>query len=97
MKRSLSFLFALIVSVSAVVPSMNAAGTARENKRLHAGKITKNEAQHIVLKKFPGAQIRKCELNTGRAHGIWVLEVIKAGANTPSKVQVDGRSGKILP
>ncbi len=97
MKRSLSFLFALIVSLNAVVPSMNAAGTARENKRLQEGKITKNEAEHIVLQKFPGAKVTKCELNTSKGHGIWVLEVTKAGANTASKVQVDGRSGKMLP
>ncbi len=76
---------------------MNAAGTARENKRLQEGKITKNEAEHLVLRKFPGAKIRKCELKTSNGHGIWVLDLVKAGANTPSKVQVDGRSGKMLP
>ena len=43
----------------------------RENQRLAEGKITKNEAQHLVLKKYPGASVKKCELTAGKEHSIW--------------------------
>ncbi len=97
MKRSLPFLLALLFSCSAALPSVHAAGSARENKRLQQGKITKNEAEHLVLQKFPGAKIKKCVLMQDKGRGIWMLDVIKAGSRETSKIQVDGLSGKILP
>ena len=97
MKRTLLFCLALFISFGAAVPSNRAAGTARENQRLQQGKITKNEAQHLVLKQFPGAKVKKCILTSGPDHGIWVLDIVKAGTRETTKVQVDGQSGKILP
>ena len=67
----------------------------RENQRLQEGKITKNEAEHLVLNQFPGATIKKCELTKGKDHSVWVLDVMKAGAHDVTKVQVDGLTGKI--
>ncbi len=97
MKRSLPFLLAFLISWSAALPAMHAAGSERENKRLQEGKVTKNEAQHLVLQKFPGAKIKKCVLIQDKGHGVWMLDVVKAGTLETSKVQVDGLSGKILP
>ncbi len=98
MKRLLlPLLLTAILGLTITVPSTNAAGTERENERLQQGKITKNEAQHLVLKQFPGAKINKCVLMPGKEHSVWVLEVVKAGATETTKVQVDGNSGKILP
>ena len=68
---------------------------SRENQRLQEGKITKNEAQHLVLKQFPGATIKNCELKTTEGHSVWVVSLIKAGDKTVAKVQVDGLTGKI--
>lgn len=70
--------------------------TTVENQRLRAGKITKNEAQHLVLQKFPGSKIKRCELTGPKGHSVIVVELVKAGAKEVTKVQVDGRSGKIL-
>ncbi|MEP6811342.1 MAG: PepSY domain-containing protein [Chthoniobacterales bacterium] len=97
MKRSLPILLALLLSCSAALPSIHAAGGARENKRLQEGKITKNQAEHLVLQKYPGAKINKCVLTQSHGHGVWMLDVVKAGTNATAKVQVDGLSGKILP
>jgi uncharacterized membrane protein YkoI len=73
------------------------AASSRENQRLHEGKITKNEAQHLVLKKFPGAKIGRTKLEQGKSHSVWVIDVVKAGASGTTPVRVDGHSGKILP
>lgn len=97
MKRSLLVAFAIAVTSTVAVSSLTAAGTARENKRLHEGKITKNEAEHLVLKQYPGARITNCTLAPGKDHSVWVVGVQKAGTTKPIQVQVDGRSGKILP
>lgn len=92
MKR---FLLA-VVTCTLAVSSLSAA-TARENKRLQEGKITKNEAEHLVLKQFPGATIKRCALTPGGQHSVWAVELVKSGAREVTKLQVDGRSGKILP
>lgn len=96
MKRAPNFIFAIIIACTFAAGSVSAA-SSRENKRLQEGKITKNEAEHLVLRKFPGATIKKCELTRRTDHSIWVLEVIKAGAKDATRLEVDGRSGKILP
>ncbi|MBA2585938.1 MAG: hypothetical protein H0U99_05580 [Chthoniobacterales bacterium] len=96
MKRSFHFVFSIVIACAFAVSSMNAA-SSRENKRLQEGKITKIEAQHLVLTKFPGATIKKCELTRGKDHSVWILDVVKAGAHDATKVQVEGRSGAITP
>ncbi len=96
MKRSLTYLALLILLCAS--PSVSfAAGTPRENARLKAGKITKAEAQHLVLKRFPGSQINKCELRHGKDHSYFAVEFIKPRAKTATKVQVDGLTGAISP
>lgn len=82
-----------LVSIFAAIGAVSA--ETREQQRLQEGKITKNEAEHLVLNKFPGATIKKCELTKGKDHSVWVLDVVKAGAHDVTKVQVDGLTGKI--
>ena len=95
MKQSRRFFFALLLCTLAASP-LNAAEN-REARRIHQGKITKNEAQHLALKKFPGATVKKCELTSGRDHSVWVMDVVKAGSKTVTKIEVDGLSGKVTP
>lgn len=89
--------FLLVVVTCTLAVSSLSAATARENKRLQQGKITKNEAEHLVLKQFPGATIKRCVLTPGARHSVWAVELVKSGAREVTKLQVDGRSGKILP
>lgn len=70
--------------------------TGRESKRISQGKITKNEAQHLVMQQFPGAKISKCELRNENKHSVWVLDVMKPGSKNAMQVQVDGTTGKLL-
>lgn len=97
MQRSFSLLLTLLGTCLVSVSPLQAAGSARENQRLQEGKITKNEAEHLVLKEFPAAKINSCRLTGAKNHSIWVLDIVKAGAHEHTKLQVDGRTGKILP
>ncbi len=94
MKRPFFFISLLATCAFAISPVQ--AGT-RENRRLREGKITKVEAQHLVLREFPGAAIRKCELVPREDHSMWVVTLVKPGGGNAVSVRVDGRSGKILP
>ena len=96
MKQSFRFILSLIVAGS-LTASVFGQMTDREFERLDQGKITKNQAQHFVLKKFPGASIKKCELRRGKKGSVWAVELVKPGEKTVTKVEVDGGSGKILP
>ena len=96
MKRGLLSLLLSLLLVSVLCASGFGKTQSRESKRLDEGKITKNEAQHLVLKKFPGAKIRKCELKPAGKHGVWMVELVKSGdAGPPMKLTVDGRTGRI--
>ena len=85
-----------LVVMSLVLFSHFAGAGARENARLQEGKITKNEAQHLVLKEFPGATIKQCVLAKGGEHSVWNIDLIKPGSNTVTKVKVDGESGQLI-
>lgn len=96
MKRSLSLIvFVGLASAFTIAPL--SAATSREDKRLQRGVITKNEAQHLVLKKYPGAKINHCELKKTDGHSVWSIDVTPAGAQKATTVQIDGRSGKMTP
>jgi uncharacterized membrane protein YkoI len=86
-----------VVLISIFAATGAASAGSRENTRLQEGKITKNEAQHLVLKQFPDATIKSCELKTTNGHSVWVVSLTKAGDKTLAKVQVDGLTGKITP
>lgn len=93
MKRVLPFiLFLLLVCPTGPLK----AASERENRRLAEGKITKNEAQHLVLKKYPGATVQSAVLTKGKTHGIWVVNILKPGAQKSDTVRVDGQTGEIL-
>ena len=87
----------LLVVITVSLSFAAASAETRENERLHAGKITKNEAQHLVLQKFPGSKINHCELTGPKGHSVIVVELTKPGAKDVTKVTVDGRTGKIMP
>ncbi|MDQ6862083.1 MAG: hypothetical protein M3032_13140 [Verrucomicrobiota bacterium] len=94
-KLSLCRIGLLVFSCTIAVSDLHAAGSARENERLQSGKITRNEAQHIVLKKYPGAEIKKCELKHGKEHSYFAVELRQSGSKSDTKLQVDGRTGQI--
>ena len=96
MKPAPRFLLAVIVAAS-ISGSAFAQMSKPEFDRIDKGKITKNEAQHLALKQFPNAKIKRCELRPAKPHSVWVVELVKHGDKNITKVQIDGSTGKILP
>lgn len=94
MKRLLRLGLLLVAAAILAVSSADDA-SSQENQRLRQGKITKNEAEHLVLRKFPGARIGRCELKHGTHHSFWIVELAPSNGSGPSRVRVDGRTGKI--
>ena len=94
MKQSSRFILSLVLATSLTASALGQM-TKREFERLDQGKITKNQAQHLVLKKFPRATIKKCELRGDKERSLWAVELVKPGEKSVTKVEVDERSGKI--
>ena len=59
-------------------------------------KITKNEAEHIALKLYPGARVTAAKLERGKRTLVWSIEVSRSHAK-PVAVAVDAKTGHIVP
>ncbi len=60
-------------------------------------KITKNEAEHIALKRFPGARVTSAKLETVQGKLVWSLQILDEGAKSARAVAVDAMTGRIAP
>ncbi len=58
--------------------------------------ITKNEAEHIALKLYPGARVTAAKLEKGKGTLVWSIEVTRSNAK-PVAVAVDAKTGRIVP
>jgi uncharacterized membrane protein YkoI len=59
-------------------------------------KITRNEAQHIALKRYPGGRVITAKLETVQGILVWSIEI--SPSNAPSvTVAVDARTGRVDP
>ena len=58
--------------------------------------ITKNEAEHIALKPYPGARVTAAKLERGRGTLVWLIEITGSNAKRVA-VTVDAKTGRILP
>ncbi len=59
-------------------------------------KITKNEAEHLALKKFPEARVTAAKLETAQGQLVWSLQLVEQGKGAAHKVAVDATSGRIV-
>ena len=60
-------------------------------------KITKNEAQHIALKHYPGARVSAAKLETVDGTLVWSLEIVTAPGQAAEHVAVNAQTGHIIP
>ena len=91
---SLTFLV-VTLSLLALSPAP-AQMTKAEADRITHGKITKNQAQHLVLNKYPGAKIISCnEATANSGHSMWKVRFTVTGSNLAQNVSVDEETGKI--
>lgn len=58
-------------------------------------KITKNEAEHIALRKYPGAHVTAGKLKKVHGKLVWSLELATAGDGT-KPVAVDALTGRLI-
>ncbi|MEO5717694.1 MAG: PepSY domain-containing protein [Chthoniobacterales bacterium] len=61
-----------------------------------AAKITKNEAQHIALKHYPGARVADARLETVHGTLVWSLKIIEPGNKAPQLAAVDAKTGRMI-
>ncbi len=59
-------------------------------------KITKNEAEHLALKKHPGFQVTAAKLETVDGKLVWTIEIAPAKGKKATHVTVDATSGHVL-
>lgn len=58
-------------------------------------KITKADAQRIVMPRNPGAKVVSTTEATMAGRKVWALSVITTGGNVSKKIYVDQETGKI--
>ena len=59
-------------------------------------KITRNEAQHIALKQYPGARVTAAKLETVQGTLVWSIQIALPDAKTVA-VGVDAQTGRVVP
>ena len=59
-------------------------------------KITKNEAEHIALKRYPGARVTAAKLEKAAGGMVWLIEIAPPKSKPAVAVSVDATSGRIV-
>jgi uncharacterized membrane protein YkoI len=59
-------------------------------------KITKNEAEHIALKGYPGARVTAAKLEKVMGRLVWLIEIAPPKSKPAVAVRVDAMSGRIV-
>ena len=59
-------------------------------------KITKNEAEHIALKNYPGARVTAAKLEKVTGRLVWLIEIAPPKSKPAVAVTVDAMSGRIV-
>lgn len=85
----------VVASSSAIAQAKKDAGTSKATDTAATGKITKNEAQHLVLKRYPGANIISCDESTVNGKAVWIVKYTAVDGNLANKIQVDAQTGQL--
>ena len=59
-------------------------------------KITRNEAEHIALARYPDARVTAAKLETVQGKLIWSIEMARPKSKRLTEVVVDAMSGRIV-
>lgn len=86
--RSLSLI--VILSLLALAPLR---AESPLDPKGHA-KITKNEAEHIALRRYPGARVSTAKLETVKGQLVWSLELVTTQEGT-KPIAVDAMTGRV--
>ena len=85
-----------LISLSALALLLSLSLLAASPHNPKGAKITKNEAQHIALKQYPGGRVTSAKLKTVQGVLVWSIEIARSNAATVA-VAVDARTGRVDP
>lgn len=80
--------FCVFVSISCLPAS------PRDSKG--PAKITKNEAEHIALKHFPGGRVAAAKMETVQGKVVWLVQIVPKDARPARRVEVDAVTGRVI-
>lgn len=58
--------------------------------------ITRNEAQHLALRDYPGGRVTAANLDRSRGRPVWQIAIAEPNANAVVHLSVDATSGRVL-
>jgi uncharacterized membrane protein YkoI len=58
-------------------------------------KITRNEAEHIVLARYPDARVTAAKLETVQGKLVWLIEMARPKSKQTTDVAVDAMTGRL--
>ena len=86
----------VVVSAAALsLLAISSASAAGQKAEATQAKISKADAEKIVVTKNPGAKVVSTTEATVAGHKVWALSVITTGGNVSKKLYVDQETGKI--
>ena len=89
----------IILSIVVVSVLANSSALAQAKKaeatQTAETKITRDAAQQLVTKKYLGAKVISCNLDTVKGNSVWTVKFTRTGANLAETVSVDAQTGKI--
>jgi len=91
--KKFPYIILSIVVVSALASSPALAQAKKAEANQTATTITRDAAQQLVIKKYMGAKIIGCTLDTGK--GVWTVRFTRTGANLAEAATVDAQTGKV--
>ncbi len=94
--KKIAYIILSIVVVSVLATSSALAQAKKaETTQTAETKITRDAAQQLVMKKYLGAKVISCNLDTVKGNSVWTVKFTRTGANLAETVTVDAQTGKI--
>lgn len=87
--------YVVLTAVTLSLLAISSAPAAGQKAEAAQGKISKVDAEKIVMTKNPGAKVVSSTEATVAGHKVWALSVITTGGNVTKKIYVDEETGKL--
>src|SRR3954471_16417092 len=88
-------LFGVVACGLAMSSAVAQTKKAQSNEAASQSKVSKADAEALVMKKNPGATVLNSNEATVNGHKVWAVSVSTTGGNVARKVYVDQDTGKL--
>jgi uncharacterized membrane protein YkoI len=94
--KKFAYIILSIVVVS-VLASSSALAQAKKAEATQTAetKITRDAAEQLVMKKYLGAKVISCNLETVKGNSVWTVKFTRTGGNLSETVMVDAQTGTV--